>query len=78
LSRAAGDPVLVASKAGPPYYLDGQGRRVRYDAAGTARLLREGTLQSVAPGVFRVMLDDGGHVVTKDGAYWQIDLRKLK
>lgn len=64
--------------SGPPYLQGTNGKLYRLDRGQAGELLNRGDLQSVAPGVFQIVLEDGGHVVTKSGALWQFDIRKLK
>ncbi len=60
-----------------PYYRDPAGKLHTYGARAR-QMLNEGELESVSPGIYRVKLKDGGHVVMQNGDYWQFDVRKLK
>lgn len=85
LARATGPEIIAAhtnatgdGPGGAPYYADGTGKLHRYPDAAARTMLNQGRLESAAPGIYRVVLPDGHHVVNKNGDYWQFDVRKLK
>jgi hypothetical protein len=61
---------------GEPYYMDGAGKLTKMSEAQIAHL-KEYRLETVNPGVFRMIGPDDGHVVTKDGKPFQFDIRNL-
>lgn len=60
-----------------PHYIGPDGKRVPYTKRQAARF---GTmrLETVAPGIYRLLGSDGGPVVDADGRPWQFDVRRLK
>jgi hypothetical protein len=79
LGVALREPAKFIPAAGAvPYYRGPNGKLTRYTASGLKQAIEEGRLQSVGSGVYRVLDEDGGHIVTQDGGYWQFDIRKLK
>lgn len=85
LSRATAEQVMKANTnatgdgpGGQPYYVGPNGKPAPYGVRAD-QILKQGTLEGTGtPGVYRVRLEDGGHVVNKNGQFWQFDIRKLK
>lgn len=74
---AAGVTKDASKPASSPYYMGNDGKPVRFNERAV-EMLKQGKLESTAPGVFRVKLGDGGYVIDKNGQPWQFDIRKLK
>jgi hypothetical protein len=74
-SKAAVDAGGSPSSSAP-YHLGPDGKRVAYKPDELARF-GKGTLQTVAPGIYRLVDPAGGTVVDQDGRPWQFDVRRL-
>lgn len=61
---------------GDPYYMGGDGKLVKMNAQQIAHL-RDYRLETVNPGLYRLVGPDGGHVVTSKGQPFQFDIREL-
>lgn len=84
LSRANAEQIIEAHSdvdgsgpGGAPYYMGADGRRVKMTPEQAGQLIRQGRLETVNPGIYRVVLEDGSHVGNKNGGYWQFNIRKL-
>jgi hypothetical protein len=75
LSRA-GEAEWSHAAGGAPFYMGGDGKLVKMSKAQIGHL-RDYQLETVNPGLYRLVGPDGGHVVDAHGQPWQFDIRQL-
>jgi hypothetical protein len=75
LSRA-GPAEWSKAAGGEPYYMGGDGKLTKM-SEGQVKRLGQYQLETVSPGVYRLVGSDGGHVVNKDRQPFQFDVRNL-
>lgn len=66
----------IKAGGGEPYYQGPDGKLVKLNDSQIAHL-PEYRLETVNPGVYRLIMPGGGHVGDKDGRPWQFDIRNL-
>jgi hypothetical protein len=76
MSRA-GKEDWVKAAGGEPHYMGPDGKLKPLSDSQIDQLAHY-RLQTVSPGVYRLIGPDGGHVVTKDGQPFQFDIRNLR
>jgi hypothetical protein len=76
MSRA-GKADWVKAGGGEPHYMGSDGKLTPLSDSQISQLAHY-RLQTVSPGVYRLLGPDGGHVVTKDGKPFQFDIRNLR
>jgi hypothetical protein len=75
LSRA-GEADWSHAGGGAPHYMGGDGKLVKMNASQIAHL-KDYRLETVNPGLYRLVGPDGGHVVDAKGQPFQFDIREL-
>lgn len=75
ISRAGRDEWEHAG-GGAPYYLGGDGKLAKMSDS-QIRNLGQYQLETVSPGVYRLLGPDGGHVADSNRRLWQVDIRSL-
>jgi hypothetical protein len=75
ISRA-GDAAWLKAGGGAPYYLGTDGKLAKMSDKQIAHFKEYG-LETVNPGLYRLVGPDGGHVVDAKGQPWQFDIRQL-
>jgi hypothetical protein len=72
----ADDGAWIKAGGSPPYYLGSDGKLAKMNDKQIAHL-REYQLETINPGLYRLVGPDGGHVVDQHGQPWQFDIRNL-
>jgi hypothetical protein len=75
LSRA-GEADWVKAGGGAPFYQGSDGKLAKMSDKQIAHF-GEYELETVNPGLYRLVGPDGGHVVDEHGRPWQFDIREL-
>lgn len=76
ISRADGKLWAQSAGGAEPYYMGGDGKLTKMSDAQIAHL-KDYSLETVNPGLYRMVAPDGGHIVDEHGKPWQFDIRKL-